>query len=86
MDLSEGQRKILDITAEKSGRNPNISVIDTAVIQASGLATDEVNTYLGQLDGLGLIKLGIKVSGADFGLINITNEGLNATSQNQEFR
>jgi hypothetical protein len=86
MDLSEGQRKILDIIAEKSDRNPNTSVIDTAVIQASVLPTDELNTYLGQLEGLGLIKLGIKVSGADFRLINITKEGLDATSQNQKFR
>jgi hypothetical protein len=85
MDLSEGQRKILDIIAEKSDRNPNTSVIDTAVIQASGVPADEVNAYLGQLDGLGLIKLGIKVSGADFRLINITKEGLDATSQNQKF-
>jgi hypothetical protein len=31
------------------------------VINASGLPADEVNTYLSQLEGLGLIKMGIEV-------------------------
>jgi len=79
MDLSEGQLRILKIVAEKSGRNPNTSVIDTAVIKDSLLPADELNAYLGQLEGLGLVKLGIKVAGADFRLINITNEDLDAT-------
>ncbi len=47
MSLSEGQKKILEIIAEKSNRNPGISVFDTAIIPESGLPVDEVNTYLG---------------------------------------
>ncbi|MDQ6864179.1 MAG: hypothetical protein M3044_10175 [Thermoproteota archaeon] len=86
MVLSEGQIKILKIVAEKSGRNPDVSVFDSAVIQQSGLPSEEVNAYLGQLQGLTLVKLGIKVSGSDVRLINITKEGLDATSQNQGLR
>ena len=82
----EGQQRILNIIAEKSDRNPSVSLLDTAIIQASGLPSDGVNTYLGQLQGLGLITLGPKVSGADFRLVNITREGLEATSQNQGLR
>jgi hypothetical protein len=86
MNLSEGQLKILKIVAEKSARNPDTSVFDIAVIQESGLPTDEANTYLGQLQGLGLVKLDIKVSGADVRLMHITKEGLDVTSQNQGLR
>jgi hypothetical protein len=86
MDLSEGQLKILNIIAENTIRNPTVSVHDTAIIRVSGLPADEVRTYFGQLEGLGLITLGTKVSGADFRLVNITVEGLNATDQNQGLR
>jgi hypothetical protein len=86
VDLSEGQLKILNIVAEKTGRSLSKSVFDTAVIDDSGLPADEVYTYLSQLQGLGLITIGMKVSGADFRTINITKEGLDATSENQPFR
>jgi len=83
MSFTEGQQRILNIIAEKSNRNPSTSVLDTDIIQASGLPANEVNTYFGQLEGLRLITLGIKVSGADFRLVNITPAGLDATSQNK---
>jgi len=86
MELSEGQRRILNIVAEKSNRSANTSVYDDAIISASGLPSDEVYTYINQLEGLGLLLLAIKVSGADFRLINITKEGLEVTSQGQGLR
>jgi hypothetical protein len=86
MILNEGQQKILDIIAEKSNFSVNTSVFDTAVIQASGLPANEVKTYFSQLEGFGLIKMGIKASGADFRLINATKEGLEASSHTQELR
>jgi DNA-binding MarR family transcriptional regulator len=88
MNLSNGQQKILDIIAEKSGRIPNVDVFDAAVIQASGLPQEEVNKYLSQLEGLGLIKtlFGSKPAGASVKLISITKEGLEATSENQPLR
>jgi len=83
MSLSEGQRKVLEVLAEKSNRNPGMSVFDTAIVQESGLPAHEVNTYLNQLEGLGLIILGMKAAGANYRLVNITGNGLNATYQNR---
>jgi hypothetical protein len=57
---------------------------DTAVTRDSGLPADDA--YLSRLEGLGLIKIEREVAGADFRLLNITMEGLNATSENQPFR
>lgn len=67
-------------------RSVGVSVYNTAVIKASGLPEDEVNTYFSQLESLGLIKVGIKMSGTGFRLIDITKEGLEATSENQGLR
>jgi predicted transcriptional regulator len=69
-------RNILNIIADLSKYNVNASVLDTAVIERSGLPASEVNGYLNTLESLGLINLLIKVSGADFKLLNITREGL----------
>ena len=84
--MSEGQRDILSIIAELSGRTVTKSVIDTAVIERSALPAEEVRNYFGVLEGLGYITIGIKVSGADFRTINMTKEGLLASSENQSLR
>jgi hypothetical protein len=86
MALSEGQRKILDIIADLTGRTLSTSTMDAVVIDKSGLPEEEVRNYLGQLDGLGYITIGIKVSGADYRMINMTKEGLQITSDNQSLR
>jgi hypothetical protein len=39
------------MVAEKSARDPDTYFVDATVIQESGLLTDEVTTYLGQLQG-----------------------------------
>jgi hypothetical protein len=36
-----------------------------------------------QIEELNLIKIGIKVSGSDFRMINITKEGLEESSKNE---
>jgi hypothetical protein len=69
-----------------SDRAVTKSVIDTAVIDRSGLPAEEVRNYFDQLEGLGYITKGIKVSGADFKLMNMTKEGLLASSENQPLR
>jgi hypothetical protein len=56
--MSEGQRNILNIIAELSDRALTKSVIDTAVIDRSGLPADEVRNYFGRLEGLGYITMG----------------------------
>ena len=86
MVLSEGQRKILDIIATLTGRTLSTSTIDAVVIDKSGLPEEEVRNYLSQLDVLGYITIGIKVSGADYRMINMTKEGLQVTSDNQRLR
>jgi hypothetical protein len=56
------------------------------VIQRSGVPTEEVRNYFGQLEGLGYITMSIKVAGADFRMLNMTTAGLQATSEEQELR
>ncbi len=76
MSISDGMMKILNIVAEKTNGNNTNLVHDTKVIENSHLPKDEVYNYLYQLESLNLIKIAMKVSGADFVLINITKEGL----------
>ena len=46
-----------------------------------------MDDYLNQLEGLGYITIGIKAKDAEFRLINLTWEGLQASlSDNQELR
>jgi hypothetical protein len=56
------------------------------VIDRSGLPAEEVRNYFDQLEGLGYITKGIKVSGADFKLMNMTKEGLLASFETQPLR
>ena len=87
MNISEGARTILNTIAEKANRSTSTSVIDKAVIDGGHrIPPEEVHSYLNQLEGLGLIKRGPKASGADFRMINITREGLEATSSTQDLR
>jgi hypothetical protein len=86
MAISEAHRNILNIIAELSDRAVTKSFIDTAVIDRSGLPAEEVRNYLDQLEGLGYITKSIKVSGADFKLMNMTKEGLLASFDNQPLR
>ena len=90
MALSEGQRKILDIIAGLTGRTLSTSTMDAVVVvvvvDKSGLPEEEVRNYLSQLDVLGYITIGIKVSGADYRMINMTIDGLQLTSNNQRLR
>ena len=83
MAMSEGQRTILDILAVLTGRTLSTSTMDAVVIDKSGLSAEEVRNYLSQLDILGYITIGIKVSGADYRMINMTIDGLQVTSNNQ---
>jgi hypothetical protein len=76
MAMSEGQRNIPNIIAELSNRNHF----------CSGLPAEEVRGYFDQLEGLDYISIGIKVLGTDFRLINMTKEGLLASSENQPLR
>ena len=56
------------------------------MIDRGGLSAEEVRNYFDQLEGLGYITKGIKVSGADFKLMNMTKEGLLASFETQPLR
>ena len=86
MAMSEGLTNILHIIAELTGRAVSKFTMDTVVIEKSGLPAEEVRSYLSQLEGLGYITIGIKVSGVDYKMINMTKEGLQASSTNQGLR
>jgi hypothetical protein len=76
-------RKILNIIADKAENNINKNVIDLAVIQDSGLLESEARKYINELQGLHLIIIEPRPSGADiegkpYRLINMTTKGLEA--------
>jgi predicted transcriptional regulator len=77
MSLREEQRRILEIIGEIKSES-GMSVFDTATIHKRGLPAGVVNTYIKELESLGLIILGLKTTGANYRLVNITRNGLNA--------
>ena len=58
MAISEGQRKILNIIVELSGRTTTTVIRDSVVVEYSDdLPAKEVYNYLNQLHGLGYISI-----------------------------
>ena len=84
MKLTEGQSGIFNIVIDKTKRTLTTAVHDTAIVEASGLPSGEVDEYLRQLEGLGLITIDQKMSGATSRLVRITKDGLLAASEDQE--
>jgi DNA-binding IclR family transcriptional regulator len=80
MSISKEMKNILSHIAEMSDGNTSNGVYDTALVTQSGLPKEEVYKYLGQLESLDLIKIGVKGSGVDFRIINITQNGLQNSS------
>jgi hypothetical protein len=76
MRITPQLRNILGIVADLSHYDTNASVIDRAVIERTGLPPSQAMDNIRQLESLGLVNLQIKVSGADFRLMNVTREGL----------
>lgn len=58
---------------------------DFNVIKESGLPASEVYNHPHELESIGMIKFGVKVSGAEFRLVHITTEGISAL-RNQNLR
>lgn len=81
MSLSLRQRNILNLIAEMSGCTTSTSVHDNAIVKRSGLPADEVRSYLYLLEGLELITIDIKASGADHRTVYITKDGLEESSR-----
>ncbi|HYZ59656.1 MAG TPA: hypothetical protein VE544_08360 [Nitrososphaeraceae archaeon] len=82
-------RKILNIIVDKAENSTSKSVIDLAVIAESGLPESEARKYINELEGLQMITLGLRASGADiegkpYRLINLTTKGLEALQDQNE--
>jgi hypothetical protein len=73
--IAPQSRNILGIVADLSHYNTDASIIDRAVIERTGLSPSQVTDRISQLESLGLVNRQIKVSGADFRLLNITPKG-----------
>ena len=86
--LRLGLRNILDTVAKKTKLSVSWSVTDTVIVQAcednNTIPAEEAYSHLLQLEGLNLIKIGVKASGADFRMISITKEGLEESTKNQQ--
>lgn len=75
--------KILNIITDKTENSPSISVMDLAVIEASGLPESEARKYISELEGLQMITVGMKVNDAEkdgkqYGMLNLKTKGLEA--------
>jgi hypothetical protein len=83
-ELLPGLRNILDTVAKKTNRSVSWSVTDTVIVQDcedNNIPAEEAYSHLLQLEGLNLIKIGVKASGANFRMISITKEGLEESSK-----
>lgn len=86
MTIRPSLRNILEIISDLSNNDVNTNVIDTSVVERSGLPATEVDNYLGELFSLGLIKMLQRISDAEndkgqkYRLLNITREGLQELS------
>jgi hypothetical protein len=60
----------------------------TVIVQAceddNNIPAEEAYSPLLQLEGMNLIKIGVKASGADFRMISITKEGLEESLKDQQ--
>jgi predicted transcriptional regulator len=92
MSLRKELRDVLALIAEITQNNVNEDVRHTLVIDRMGLPEHETHRYIHELDSLGLIRIqprmnrAIDEKGREFRLINITREGLQELSIDQELR
>jgi Mn-dependent DtxR family transcriptional regulator len=92
MSLRKELHDVLALIAEITHNNVNEDVRHTLVIDRMGLPEHETHRYIHELDSLGLIRIQPRMNGAidekgrEFRLINITREGLQELSIDQELR
>ena len=87
--VREQARNVLNIIADKAENSTSKSVMDLAIIQESRLPESEARKYINELDGLQLVTIGLRASGADiegkpYRLINLTTKGLEALEDQDE--
>lgn len=72
MPIDDRLKHILEIIAKNSNFKTDNSVFDNAIVEERGLPKEEAYRYLSQLEMIELIEIGIRPSGSDRRLINIT--------------
>jgi hypothetical protein len=92
MTLRKELHDVLALIAEITHNNVNEDVRHTSVIDRRGLPEHETHRHIHELDSLGLIRIQPRMNratdekGREFRLINITREGLQELSIDQELR
>ncbi len=76
MPIDDRLKHILEIIAKNSNFKTDNSVFDNAIVEESSLPKEEAYRYLSQLELIGLVKIGVRPSGSDRRLINITKLGI----------
>ena len=87
--VREQARNVLNIIADKAENSTSKSVMDLAIIQESRLPESEARKYINELEGLQMVTIGLRASGADiegkpYRLINLTTKGLEALEDQDE--
>jgi hypothetical protein len=80
MPIDDRLKHNLEIIAKNSNFKTDNSVFDNAIVEESSLPNEEAYRYLSQLELIRLVKIGVRPSGSDRRLINITKLGIEECS------
>jgi hypothetical protein len=80
MPIDDRLKHDLEIIAKNSNFKTDNSVFDNAIVEESSLPNEEAYRYLSQLELIRLVKIGVRPSGSDRRLINITKLGIEECS------
>jgi hypothetical protein len=79
MPIDDRLKHDLEIIANSNFKTDN-SVFDNAIVEESSIPNEEAYRYLSQLELIRLVKIGVRPSGSDRRLINITKLGIEECS------
>jgi hypothetical protein len=80
MPIDDRLKHNLEIIAKNSNFKTDNSVFDNAIVEESSIPNEEAYRYLSQLELIRLVKIGVRPSGSDRRLINITKLGIEECS------
>jgi hypothetical protein len=80
MPIDDRLKHDLEIIAKNSNFKTDNSVFDNSIVEESSLPKEEASRYLSQLELIRLVKIGVRPSGSDRRLINITKLGIEECS------
>jgi hypothetical protein len=76
MTIREELMRVLYTIGVLTNYDTNVSLLDSAILREVNLPERRLADYLSELNSLGLIDLLIRPSGANFRLLNLTNNGI----------